>query len=82
MYESRFVLTERDTILGIQNPNNDSCIDALNYCILIGKYYIYSVKKSGKEIFLFDFLQYVKNKIEIIYTVYCLPDQLDIFENK
>ena len=82
VHEFRFVLTERDIIFGIQNPNNDLCIDNLNYCILIGKYYIYTVKKCGKVLFLFDFLQYIKNKIEIIYTMHCLQDKLDIFEKK
>ena len=82
VYEFNFMLSVEEIIFGVLNPNNDSNIDVLNYCILIGKYYIYYTKKSGARIFLFNFLHMLKNKLQILHTMYCLKERESVFEKK
>ena len=71
-----------DIIFGIYNPQKDQAINTLNYCILYGKYYIYCTKSNGDKIFLFNFLQLLKNKLDVLYTQHCVKNKVFDFMSR
>ena len=77
-----FVLDEIDIIFGILNPFKDNFIDVLNYCILLGKFYIYTCKKDGTTICMFEFLILLKNRIEVLNMIYTLKGHDKAFQEK
>ena len=80
--EFSFDLRESDILLGILNPNNDINIDILNYCILVGKWYIYQTKQNNSQIFFFNYLSTLKSKLEILETVYIERNKVKVFTDK
>ena len=63
--ECTFKLTPVDVIFGICNPNDDNVISIINYCILMAKYYIAETKKNENEPNLYDYLRFIKHKLEL-----------------
>ena len=72
-----FNLTSRDIIFGILNPNKDKYIYAFNYCILCVKVYIKQCKTSEDVPNLFDFLHFMKQKLEIEIMYYKMSNLRD-----
>ena len=64
-------LTMFYVIFGIINERDESLINALNFCILFGKYFIAKCKKGGDMCCFFSFLRELKNRIEIENYIYC-----------
>jgi hypothetical protein len=54
-----------DILFGIITGNDDNIIFSLNYCILIGKWYIYRCHTAGKRLFFAEFLCDLKRNIDI-----------------
>ena len=71
-----FELTVCEIIFGILNSNNPD-IRLLNFVILFRKWYIYKCKSTKKQIFFFEFLNILKNKVNIM-TYIPLEDDLGI----
>ena len=80
IYEFSFFLKEQDVILGVENENNSKCIDVLNFCILLGKYYIYRTKLNQRKIFHIEYIHTVKNKLEVIKTMHSVKGNIIDFE--
>ena len=47
------------------NPFNDTMIDALNYCILLGKMFISTQKKANKDCSLYCYQVEIKQMLEL-----------------
>ena len=82
IFEFSIKLKETDILFGIPNPNNDMLIDVFNYCILFGKWFIFNAKQKAENVFFFNFLCELKNKLQVIETLYSLNDNLSAFELK
>lgn len=65
-----FDLTEQNIIFGVLNAYDDDIIHMINYCILYAKFYITRCRRNNQEICLYDFLRYIKNKLEIEILYY------------
>ena len=65
----------------MENDNNCKSIDVLNFCILVGKYYIYVSKLNKSKVFIFEYIHSVKNKLEIIKMMHSVKGNLDVFDN-
>ena len=63
--ECTFKLKPEDVIFGICNPNDDSVIDIINYCILMAKYYIAETRKKDNEPNLYEYLRFIKYKLDL-----------------
>ena len=61
-----------DILLGVPNYNNDTLIDALNFCILFAKYFIHKNKKENQGTSLEEYKQLLKKRLDtekyILYT--------------
>ena len=82
IYGFLFLLREMDIVFGVLNDNNDTCVDVMNYCILIGKYYISKAKNVDETVSFLNYLHILKNKMEVMKTRYCLKGKEDVFEEK
>ena len=60
-----FRLKPEDVIFGICNLNDDNVINIVNYCILMAKYYIAETRKKEDEPNLFDYLRFIKYKLNL-----------------
>ena len=69
-----FNLTPKDIIFGICNAYDDFIIEIINYCILNAKYYIVECRKNDKETNLYEFLRFIKQKLEIEMLYYKLKN--------
>lgn len=54
-----------DIIFGVMNPSSDTMIDALNYCILLGKRFISTQKKTNKDCFLYYYQIELRQMLEL-----------------
>ncbi len=66
--ETKINLTGFDVIFGLQIQRN-SIIDAFNYIILLGKYFINKSRTNEKPLYFIDFLRLLKEKIECIIEI-------------
>ena len=71
-----FELTMCEIIFGIPNTNNPD-ITLLNFVILLCKWYVNKCKWTEKQIFVFKFLNILKNKVNIM-TYIPMEDDLGI----
>ncbi len=69
-----------DIIFGCLNIENE--VKCLDYCILIGKYYIYQTKKNNRDINLYMYLVELKSKLTIEKFISEKNDKLNQFETK
>ena len=80
--ECNLAVTHRDIIFGYtgENPNKE----IINYCIILAKYYIYSVKVKNKEndLSILNYLMMVKKEFLIKYEAACIKDKREDFEFK
>ena len=82
VYGFSFLLKEEEVIFGIINENEDICFDVMNYCILIAKYYIYTVKTAGGKVCILNYIYMLKSMLNILKTMYYLQDKINVFEAK
>ena len=82
VYGYFFSLKEVEVIFGVINDNDDKSFDAMNYCILLAKFYLYSTKMAGGKVFILSFLHVLKNNLEVLKTLYYLKDKEIDFESK
>jgi hypothetical protein len=54
-----------DIVFGVMNPFNDTMIEALNYCILLGKMFISTQKKAKKDCFIYNYQIELKQRLEL-----------------
>ena len=80
IYGFTFILREQDVILGIENETNSSSINVLNFCILLGKSYIYKTKLNKGKVFLLEYIHVIKNKLDVMKVMYHTQDKVDHFE--
>ena len=71
-----------DIIFGVTNHQGDILIDCLNYCILLGKWFIYNQKKNNKECHIFEYLKLLKMRLEIEQYLCNQKCQPDLFVEK
>ena len=71
-------LTVLETLLGFFDYKS-VLYYAINYVLIIAKYYINKTKKDGKELFFFTFLQTLKNKLIIEQKIYLNQNRSIIF---
>ena len=71
----------QDVLFGILNYNDDIIIDILNFCIIYAKWYIYKCKIDGIQLFLPNFVQMLKDTLEIEQAA-CILSDSDTFEKK
>ena len=74
-----FPLSELDILFGIQNETCDEIIDALNFCVLFAKFYIYRTKRSESKVFFFEYVHILKNEIEALKTIYVSEKKYEKF---
>ena len=60
-----FKLKPEEVIFGICNENEDNVMDIINYCILMAKYYIAQSRKKELEPNLYEYLRFIKSKLDI-----------------
>ena len=59
---------------------SDSTILTINYLIILGKWFLNNKKTLNKEITFFEFLQYLKDKLETLKVVYRLNNKEKQFD--
>ena len=74
-------LNAKYVLLGIPNHNEDKFIDIFNLCILYAKWYIYQCKLNHQNLFIMDYIKFVKEKLHIEET-WCLINNSKDFENR
>ena len=79
--ETQFGLHALDIVLGIQNQNNDTLINLLNYCILQAKVYIYDCKYNDKECFFYEFQTLLKNTLDSEHISYAEKGLVEQFKD-
>ncbi len=66
-------------LFGIVNSNNDNILFLLNYCILIGKWYIFKQKYLGKSFSFVEYLHELKAELEIEKYLLNLEGKSEVF---
>lgn len=66
-------------LFGIINSNSDNISFLLNYCILIGKWYIFKQKYRGKAFSFVEYLFELKAELEIEKYLLKLEDKFEVF---
>ena len=69
MTSVHFRLCITDVLFGVRNPNNLPLLDALNFCILFAKTFIYEQRKNRKELLLYYFQVELKKRLDIEYCL-------------
>ena len=65
LHDSVIILGKLDIIFGIISDNQDEMLNALNYCILFAKNYIYKCKLDATVLDFDDFKKRLKSRILI-----------------
>ena len=61
--EVSFPISDKEKFFGIENAQNESTIDAINYILLTAKVFIWREKRWGKPCTLHDYLPYLREQI-------------------
>jgi hypothetical protein len=77
-----FPVDTYDILFGLANESEDEHISQLNYILLTGCSYIYRNKQGNKEITLYEFLIYCKNKLELKRETYCMQNRENKFKKE
>ena len=80
-YNIRIQFSTLEIICGIKNDNKDLIIDAMNYCILFAKKFIYSCKIKGNAINVIQFRSQITERVSIEKHI-CNESSNDVFNNK
>ena len=76
--EDQIILNETHIILGFYNLDNY----ALNYCILLGKYFIHITKCQNGNVIFKNFISLLKGKIEMEKNIMTRNKKLPLFNNR
>ncbi len=76
------VLSEIDIILGCPNENNDDTINALNFCIIFGKWYIAKCKLEKKKCNFIEFVRLLKKRLATEEYICNIQSQQTIFQDR
>ena len=71
-----------DIIFGVFNPTNCLLIKSLNFCILLGKSFIYKKKKKSQEVTMYIYLIELKNRLQVENVIACQNGQEEHFNNQ
>ena len=83
LYKKVVIIETETMIFGVPDRTPDAY--ALNYCLIVARYYIYQTKKNtnGKGYpTLYNFLCLLKRKLELLYLNSKMNMTLDTFDNK
>ena len=64
--EVRFKFTICEILLGLPNMINDNVIYAVNFIIVLAKFYINRSKTLNKHLYLFEFQNMIKSKLKAL----------------
>ena len=78
LFSSSFKFTILNVLLGVINFDTNH-YHAINYVILVGKYFICQSKKKERDLFFFNFLHTLKCKLKIDEIVYIQRNRKDLF---
>ena len=81
LFATSVKLTVLTVLLGVLNYEPDH-FHAINYVILIGKYFICQSKKNQKDLFFYNYLYTLKSKLDIDKTVYFQNNRQEVFANR
>ncbi len=76
-FSKLYPLVEENIVLGFPISNDEDII--LNFCLILGKYYIYITKKCQQDIFFLNFLIMLKEKLVIEEGVNLMKGTIDTF---
>ena len=82
LHDCVITLGKLDIIFGIISNNQDEMLNALNYCILFAKSYIYKCKLDSIVLDFNDFIKRIKNRIEIEKQIAEMSCKLLPFHNR
>ena len=77
---SKVKLTVLEVLLGFLNFDSDFYY-AINYVIIIAKFYLNKAKKNGKQIFFLYFLYTLRDKLILEEKVYIKQDRSKVFSD-
>jgi hypothetical protein len=77
-----FPLNTYNILFGIPNETGDNQIRQLNFILLLGCSYIYASKQKKKDINLYEFLIYSKNKLEAKRENLCMQNRENKFNKE
>jgi hypothetical protein len=80
--ETRIILSLKDILLGIHNETGNLMLFYIDYCILRGKWYIHRQRLAGKNLFFLEYLQDLKNALNIEKQIFCSQQKEGVFEDK
>ena len=81
LFASSVKLTVLNVLLGVLNFEPDH-FHAINYVILIGKYFICQSKKNQKDLFFYNYLCTIKSKLNIDKRVYFQSNRQEVFAKR
>jgi hypothetical protein len=76
------VLSALTVLFGTNDMGNDGVLFLMDYCIIIGKWYIFRQKYCEKTISFVEFLVELKNNVKIEKYLLYLGGKEDTFETK
>jgi len=62
-----YPLVEENIVLGFPGTTNEDIV--LNFCLILAKHYIYSIKRHQSQLFFLNYLNLLKNKLTIEYEI-------------
>ena len=65
IYQTNIKLSYVEKLLGIENKSDNELLYIYNYCLLLGKYYIYKKKTNEQRINFTEFLNILKERLQI-----------------
>ena len=71
-----------DILFGTQNESHDPILFHIDYCVLIGKWYIHTQRLKEKSLFFIEYLQILKGFINTEKYILCIQQKQDWFERK
>lgn len=71
-----------DVLVGTPNETRGSFLSVLDYCILIGKWYLFKTRLAEKYVSFIEFLQELKYHVNIEQYLLNLEGKQEQFENK
>jgi hypothetical protein len=80
--DTRVGVSKQEILLGLQTESNDQTLFIINYCILMGKWYIYTQRLRENTLFFIEYLQKLKNYINTEKFILYTEQKERVFERK
>ena len=77
-----FALDAKVVLFGLYNPDSDNVLNAINYCILLAKWYIAECRRNSSDLDLYNYLKLAKHKLEIEYVHFTIENDMKKFDKK